>query len=125
MLTVTVQKSTEGAILRCVGRVVRGDEADTLCNAVLSAHDGRVVVVDLAEVYAIDGGGLGLLLSLQASGIHLKLQNPSRHVREVLRLTSIDSVLEIHPSDDMGFDAIIDAITSHEPGTPQEFTATE
>ena len=121
MLTVTVEKSKEGTILRCAGRVVRGHEADTLCHTVLSAYDGRVVVVDLAEVHAFDGVGLGLLLSLEASGIHLKLQNPSRHVREVLRVTSLGSVLEIQPSDEMEFDAI----ACEKPGARQEVTAME
>lgn len=121
MLTVTIEKSAEGAILRCAGRVVRGEGADTLCNAVLSAYDGRMVMIDLGEVHAIDGGGLGLLVSLEASGIHLKLQNPRRHVREVLRLTSLASVLEIDPPDEMEFDGM----PCDEPGMPQEFTATE
>jgi anti-anti-sigma factor len=93
MLTVSVENLGDGVILRCVGRIVRGDENAILCSA--AAQFGRSVVLDLAGVDVIDASGIGLLISLQAAGIYLKLMNPSKPVRETLKITHVDSILEI------------------------------
>ena len=93
MLTVTIDNLAEFVVLRCRGRLVRREESTLLCAAV--KHHGRDVVLDLAEVSAIDAAGIGALLSLQAAGIYLKLINLTEPVREVLRLTGMEAVFEI------------------------------
>src|SRR5262249_43304373 len=80
-------------ILRCHGRLVRGEESALLCAAV--RHHGRHLVLDLAGVAAIDAAGIGALVALQAAGVYLKLMNPTEPVREILRLTGMESVFEI------------------------------
>jgi len=96
MLTVTVKESDDGVVLQCQGRIVRGDETAVLCAAV--RHEGRNVTLDLTGVDAIDAAGIGSLVSLQASGIYLTLLNPTDQVREVLRVTQLDSIFEIRDS---------------------------
>jgi anti-anti-sigma factor len=96
MLTVAIQESGNGVVLQCQGRMVRGYEGAVLCAAL--AHDGRNVALDLAGVEAIDAAGVGLLVSLQASGIYLKLLNPSERVLDVLRVTQLESIFEISDS---------------------------
>ena len=93
MLTVKIERCGNLVTFRCVGRIVRGQESALLCAAVW--EQGRDVVLDLAGVEAIDAAGIGMLVSLQAAGIYLKLMNPSRQVREVLRVTQLESVFEI------------------------------
>lgn len=93
MLTVTVQDSGEVVILRCQGRIVRGDETALLCSA--TQQESRNIVLDLTEVEAIDAAGIGALVSLQAAGIYLKIMNPTLKVREVLKVTKLDSMFEI------------------------------
>jgi anti-anti-sigma factor len=83
----------ESVILRCQGRIVRGEETKLLC-AVLRKK-AREITLDLRDVTEIDAAGIGALVSLQASGIYLTLANPRFSVREVLRLTKLDSVFEI------------------------------
>jgi len=104
MLNVTIQHSEDVAVLRCVGRIVAGDEADILRKAVLSQANRRTVVLDLTRVDAIDGGGMGVLLFLQgwarATEVDLKLMNPTSRVRELFELTNLDSVFEIFSSED-------------------------
>jgi anti-anti-sigma factor len=104
MLNVTIQHSEDMAVLRCVGRIVAGDEADILRKAVLSQANRRTVVLDLTRVDAIDGGGMGVLLFLQgwarATEVDLKLMNPTSRVRELFELTNLDSVFEIFSSED-------------------------
>src|SRR3981081_3369282 len=96
MLTVTVKDSDDGVVLQCQGRIVRGDETAILCAAV--RQEGRNVTLDLTGVDAIDAAGIGSLVSLQASGIYLTLLNPTEQVREVLRVTQLESIFEIRES---------------------------
>ena len=93
MLTVTVQSLEEVTILQCFGRIVRGEETALLCAAV--QQNDRNIILDLSEVDVIDAAGIGLLVSLQAAGIYLKLMNPTKRVREILKVTELESVFEI------------------------------
>jgi hypothetical protein len=61
-----------------------------LCAAVQQQE--RSIVFDLTRV---DSVGLGLLISLQAAGIYLTLMNPTKGVREILRVAKLESVFEI------------------------------
>jgi anti-anti-sigma factor len=96
MLTVTVKDSDDGVVLQCQGRIVRGDETAILCAAV--RQERRNVTLDLTGVDAIDAAGIGALVSLLASGIYLTLLNPAEQVREVLRITRLESIFEIRES---------------------------
>ncbi|MBV9181151.1 MAG: STAS domain-containing protein [Acidobacteria bacterium] len=93
MLTTSLLKLNQVTTFRCTGRLVRGFETRILCAAIHQQE--RELNLDLSEVTAIDAGGIGALLSLQAAGLYLRLINPSPTVREVLRLTKLDSIFEI------------------------------
>jgi len=84
VLQVVVEHSADTVILRCVGRIVAGDEAHVLQDAVANQADKR---------------GLGLLVFLQilscVAGFDLKLLCPSARVREMLEIAHLDSVFEI------------------------------
>jgi anti-anti-sigma factor len=99
MLTIDVEKTGDVAVVRCVGRIVRGVEVDTLKNAVFSENDIRIVVIDLSDVEMLDAGGLSALLSLhqwaRSRGVQLKIVNPSHFVNEVLTRTGLDQVFDI------------------------------
>jgi len=99
MLTIDVEKTGDVAVVRCVGRIVRGAEVGTLRNAVFAEKDIRIVVIDLSDVEMLDAGGLTALLSLQQwarnRNVQLKLVNPSHFVKEVLTRTGLDRVFDI------------------------------
>lgn len=99
MLHVSVEDLGENVILHCAGRIVRGDETGILCAAL--RQRGRNIMVDLSEVKAIDAAGVGALISLRAAGIYLQLLNPTKAVREVLRITKLDTVFEISSAPQM------------------------
>ena len=89
MPSVRIDNRGEMAIVECAGRFVRNNAAFKLRDAVTSQADARVVVLDLTEMHAIGGGGLGMLLLLQRwaqdHNIRLKLFNPSGPVLDKLK----------------------------------------
>jgi anti-anti-sigma factor len=99
MLTIDVEKTGDVAVVRCVGRIVRGAGIRTLRDAVLSEKNVRIVVIDLSDVETVDAGGLTALLSLQQwarnRNVQLKLVNPSHFVSEVLTRTGLNRVFDI------------------------------
>jgi len=104
MLRIVVERSSDTALLRCIGRIVAGDEARALRDSVMCQADKRVVVLDLSEVDVADAAGLGVLVFTQTLaslvGFNLKVLNPSERVRELLAITGLDSVVEISYSEE-------------------------
>jgi anti-anti-sigma factor len=103
MLTVKSERAGDVAVIKCAGRIVRGQEA-ALRNAVLQEKLARVVVLDLSDVDSIDAGGLTLLVYLhrwtENNRTHLKLVNPSVFVHEMLTRTHLSCVFDISSFDD-------------------------
>ena len=93
-LRIKFEQTTGVAVVRCSGRLVRGEALHSLKEAVTSLSGLRVIVLDLSEVGMLDGGGLGMLVFLhkwtRAAGIQLKLVNPSSLVLEMLTPNQAD-----------------------------------
>ena len=104
MLIVNIHNVEDGVVLRCTGRIVAGEEVNILRSVALAHADRRQIVLDLANISTLDGAGIGMLAFLQgrlrSNGLHLRIQNPSAHVRELLELTNLDSVIDVSPSED-------------------------
>jgi anti-anti-sigma factor len=102
MLTVKSERAGDVVVVKCAGRIVRGQEA-TLRNAVLAEKLARMVVLDLSDVEGVDAGGLNLLVSLhrwtEGNRAHLKLVNPQPFVHEMLTRTHLDCVYDISTLD--------------------------
>jgi anti-anti-sigma factor len=98
MLNVTVANIGELAVVECEGRIVQGRAAHKLREAVTSQTDARIIVLELTEVHAIGGGGLGMLVFLQrwAREHHIRflLFNPSNSVQS--RLKRARSIAEFY-----------------------------
>ena len=98
MFEVSIQNLGDVTIFHCKGRLTFGDE-DTLLNAVSSQQSLRLAVLDLAEVTAVDAGGLGMLVSVRkwarSRGVALKLMNLTPWVQDSLELTKLKSAFEI------------------------------
>lgn len=104
MLVVNIHNLDNGVLLRCTGRIVAGEEVNILRSVALAHGDRKEIVLDLANVSTLDGAGIGMLAFLQGrvrgNGLRLRIQNPSSHVRELLELTNLDSVIEVTPCDE-------------------------
>jgi anti-anti-sigma regulatory factor len=105
MLDLHVEKIGELAVVECEGRIVRSEAAFNLREAVTSLRDARIIVLDLSEVRAIEGGGLGMLLFLQRwaydHDIQFQLFNPTRSVRDRLERVRSTPELDIATLDEM------------------------
>jgi anti-anti-sigma factor len=102
-LSLETRKRGDVTIVHCAGRIVYRDEAAALSQAVSDALNQRgKVVLDLSGVSSIDSAGIGELVLLharaQAKKADLKCASPSPWVQELLNLTNMTSVLNIHPS---------------------------
>jgi anti-anti-sigma regulatory factor len=88
MLKVTVANMGELAVVGCEGRIVASESAYKLREAVISQTDARIVVLELSEVRALGGGGLGMLAFLQRwareHNIRFLLFHPSKSVQSKL-----------------------------------------
>ena len=105
MLSVHTENIGEMAVIECEGRIVRSEAAFKLRNAVNLQSDARMIVLDLSEVTAIEGGGLGMLVFLERwahdHDIRLKLFNPRRPVRARLERASSLREFDIATLDEM------------------------
>ena len=105
MLSVHIENVGDMAVIECEGRIVRSESAFKLREAVNSQRDARIIVLDLSEVPAIEGGGLGMLVFLQrwAQGrdIRLKLFNPCQSVQDKLEHVSSMGEFDIATLEEM------------------------
>ncbi len=96
MMNLSVENIGDLAVVQSEGRIVQSEAAFKLRKAVTLQGDARVVVLDLSQVHAVEGGGLGMLLFLQRwahdHNIRFKRFNPSKSVRA--RLDQASSLFE-------------------------------
>jgi anti-anti-sigma factor len=87
------------AVVRCSGRLVRGQALDEFRRGIEGLEHLRVLIVDLSEIEQLDAGGLGALLLLRRwarlNGVQMKLVNPSEFLLKVLQATRLTAVFEI------------------------------
>jgi anti-anti-sigma regulatory factor len=99
MLTVHTDRIGDVAVIECQGRLVRSEAAFAVRNAVMSQKDAHTIVLDLSELAALEGGGLGMLLFLQRwahdHDIRLKLFNPGNAVLNKLATSDALSAFEL------------------------------
>jgi anti-anti-sigma factor len=98
MLSLRIQKLGDVTVIQCAGRMFI-PYAEVLRNAVLRQMGIRTLVLDLADVVAVDAAGLGVLASLRASAKEtrtaLKLMNVTPKVEKLLELTNLKSEIEV------------------------------
>jgi anti-anti-sigma factor len=107
LLTLEFQHQPHATVLRCSGRILHGDGAETLRRAVMS-QETRNLELDLSNVDAIDANGLGTLVALEKwareRGQTIQLTNVSRRVLDAIEITRLTPILLandcVHDRDD-------------------------
>ena len=82
------------------GKDVLDDVNLALCREellqLIEEHSVQVMAFDLTGVKLLPSGLLGLLASLRKQEVDVHVYNPSADVRDVLAVTHLDELLEIH-----------------------------
>ena len=100
------KRTVDGIIaISCSGRIVFGEESSLLREEVKKAiaEGAKRIVLNLGEVNYIDSGGLGTLVALHTTahnaGANIKLANLTKRVGDLLQVTKLLTVFEVHPSE--------------------------
>jgi anti-anti-sigma regulatory factor len=105
MVNVQIEKIADVAVVHCEGRIVHSDAAFRLRDAVTRQTDSRVILLDLSDAKAVEGGGLGMLVFLHRwchdQEIQLKLFDPPARVRRSLERASPSVEFEIVGTDEV------------------------
>jgi len=95
-----VYQAGELTVIGFGGREVLDDMNVSECRdelvELIRTHDCKVLAFDLTRVRLIPSGLLGLLASIRKQGVEVHLYNPSADIREVLEITKLDQVLQLH-----------------------------
>jgi anti-anti-sigma regulatory factor len=88
MLSINVERFGGLSVIDCKGRIVRSESVFELRDTVMAQASASTIALDLYEVQAIGGAGLGMLAFLQRwandHAIELKLFTPSKPVVDAL-----------------------------------------
>src|ERR1700720_1473767 len=91
-------------VVDCNGRIVFGEESSLLRDTIKKAvTENNRIVLNLGEVNYIDSGGLGTLVALHTTannaGANIKLANLTKRVGDLLQVTKLLTVFEVHSSE--------------------------
>ena len=103
-LEVDVRRLGEVMLLRCKGRIVAGEESQTLQRHVTDLmNSDKQLVLHLGDVTFVDSSGLGLLVRLtgvtRAARGDIKLCAVRKEVAHTLAITNLSTLLETHHSE--------------------------
>jgi anti-sigma B factor antagonist len=116
-LKITTREQAGITIVSCNGRVVFGDESAELRDKIKSLlAQNKKLVLNLGGVSYIDSGGLGVLVSLytsaRAAGGNIKLASLTQRVGDLLQITKLLTVFEVHDNEQKAIDSFKQAATA-------------
>ncbi|HEX7877931.1 MAG TPA: STAS domain-containing protein [Candidatus Eisenbacteria bacterium] len=92
-------------ILTLSGRLMGGPDTEQFLKQIRDLIDGKRsrVIVDMGDVAWVNSSGLGALIAgwtlLKEKGGSLKLIRVSRRIEQILAVTKLNTVFEIHPDE--------------------------
>jgi len=99
LLTLTVERSGDEAVVCCCGRLVSGVNNHLYLEVGQLIPNCKRIVLDFTNLSHMDSTGLGTLVRLYVSaksaGCALQLYNIGKPIRQLLGLTHLLSVLEV------------------------------
>ena len=100
-LSLEMRNRGDVLIVHCEGRIVYRDEAAAVSRLVEEVlRNGSKLVLDLSGVASMDSAGIGELALLQTwaqdRGAEFKCAGANETIRELLDLTNLNSVIEVH-----------------------------
>jgi anti-sigma B factor antagonist len=97
-------------IVRCNGRIITGDESESLrAHVAWLLRDRKAIILHLGDVNFVDSSGLGTMVrsltSVRQKGGDLKLCNVPESTRKVLALTNLTRLFDTHESEESAVSA--------------------
>ncbi len=116
-LTYKKRRAGGATVVRCEGRFVYGPEIVDLHRVMKTALSRTpYIVLNLERVPFMDSAGIGTLCGIYTSalGVHggLKLVGLTEHVRHVLTLTKVITILEVYENEDAALRSCHPAVAS-------------
>ena len=101
-LSTVTHVSDDVIVLRCIGRLVLGEDADALRERTKKLLvEGHRIVVNLSELEHIDSIGLATIVALhRLSTSRIKLVCSSFHLTALLRRTRLDTVIRFYDTEE-------------------------
>ena len=103
-------------VLRLEGRFATGQDAEYLRSRTeeLRGRGYQKIVADFSAVAYIDSTGIGFLIGIYTSVLKsgtgmFVLAAPNKRVQEVLKLTKLDTILQIYPDVDKALEGLSSA----------------
>ena len=121
-LEVDVRRLGDVMLLKCKGRIVAGEESQTLQRHVTDLLDSdKQFVIHLGDVTFVDSSGLGLLVRLtgvtRAARGDIKLCAVRKEVAHTLSITNLNTILETHNTEVEAVSAFYEKARRQESGT--------
>jgi anti-sigma B factor antagonist len=102
-LTLHSRRIGDITVVTCSGRIIEGSESASLRQHLEGLAQDPCVVLNLGAIDFVDSTGLGMLVRLltrsRTVGGDLKLCDVSSRIREVLRITRLDTLFDILDSE--------------------------
>jgi anti-sigma B factor antagonist len=98
----TTRQVGDVTVIDVAGRITLGEGASTLRDALreLVKKDQKKILLNMKDVTYIDSSGIGELVSAYTSitnqGGHLKLLGLTHRVRDLLQITKLYTVFDVH-----------------------------
>jgi anti-anti-sigma factor len=105
------------AVVRCHGRLIYGQEAAELDRTLRSLLETtKQIVLQMADLIQIDSGGVGALgaafMAAHNRGGVIKLADLTPRVGEVLRITGLERLFDVHDSETEAIEAFARSSTA-------------
>jgi len=123
LLALNAREVGEVVVVQCSGRIVAGDDAETLRVHISEMMRNRKdFVLHLGEVAFIDSSGLGTIVRLLTSARRLrgdvKLCNLPRGIEGLLNMTNLNRLFDVHDSEESAISAFYRATVACEDVRP-------
>ena len=107
-----VERVVEGVVILCPERGMKGEVENELKERIdVLVREGRLeILIDLQHMPRVDSSELGRLIrshiSVRQAGGKVRLCNISEKVMMLLRMTRLDTVLDLHGTEEEALDSI-------------------
>lgn len=100
----TKQVQPDIVVLEMAGRITIGRDCKQLewMTESLIKENRKKIIFDLTSVTQVDSTGIGIIVmsagQVKSAGGQLRLVCSQGHVEQVLKMTNVDKVVEVHPT---------------------------